>query len=106
MSHGDRSPTLRCARMRVRKAAPLLVTAILASPVELNAQQGAGTETARRPIVIEDYYSLKSVGSPRISPDGRHVLYTVSRRVEEDNGTVTQTWLVASDGRSEPPGRD
>jgi dipeptidyl aminopeptidase/acylaminoacyl peptidase len=55
-----------------------------------------------RPLAVEDYYRLKSVGQPRISPDGRWVAYTVSMPVEETNGNVVESWLVAADGRSAP----
>ena len=55
-----------------------------------------------RSLAVEDYYRLKSVGQPRISPDGRWVAYTVSTPVEETNGNVVESWLVAADGRSAP----
>ena len=46
-----------------------------------------------RALELEDYYTIKSRGSARISPDGRWVSYTVSSRVEEDNSTLTGTWI-------------
>jgi dipeptidyl aminopeptidase/acylaminoacyl peptidase len=62
------------------------------------AQQRA----AGRPLAIEDYYRLQTVGNPTISPDARWVTYTVSTRVEEDNSTETQSWVVAADGAAKP----
>ena len=53
---------------------------------------------AGRALQLEDYYTVKSVNSPRISPDGRWVAYTVSTRVEEDNSTLVETWVVRADG--------
>ncbi len=55
-----------------------------------------------RALQLEDYYALKSVSAPRISPDGRWVAYTVSSRVEEDNSTVVRTWIVRADGTDGP----
>lgn len=70
-----------------------IITAFVVQPVD--AQTG-------RALTLEDYYALKSVGSPRISPDGGWVAYTVSTRVEDDNSTVTESWVARSDGSDEP----
>lgn len=61
------------------------------------AQMPAALPSAR-PLAIEDYYRMKAVGAPRISPDGRWVAFTVSTRVEETNGTTGEVWLVPADG--------
>jgi dipeptidyl aminopeptidase/acylaminoacyl peptidase len=61
-------------------------------------QQAAGS----RPLAIQDYYRIQTVGNAAISPDARWVTFTVSNRVEEDNSTETQTWVVAADGASKP----
>lgn len=55
-----------------------------------------------RPIILEDYYRIRRVGSPRLSPDGSRVTYTVSTPIEGDNSTYTETWVVTADGISEP----
>jgi dipeptidyl aminopeptidase/acylaminoacyl peptidase len=64
------------------------------------AVRGQATGAARaggRPLAIEDYYRIKTVGSPVLSPDGRWVAFTVSTRVEETNGNMSEVWLVAGD---------
>jgi dipeptidyl aminopeptidase/acylaminoacyl peptidase len=95
----------------VRLLAPVLLLSapILLLSAPLAAQGPApggesfpGQESTRRPLQLEDYYRLKSVGSPRISPDGGWVTYTVSTPVEETNGSHTATWLVRSVGGGEP----
>src|SRR5580658_10835750 len=43
---------------------------------------------------IEQSLNLKSAGSPRISPDGRYVAYTVSETNWEENSFDTQIWMV------------
>ena len=55
-----------------------------------------------RPLQLEDYYALKSVSSPLISPDGQWISYTVSDRVEDDNSTEIATWIVRSNGSGTP----
>src|SRR5215204_3267243 len=43
----------------------------------------------------------RNVGSPRISPDGRRVVYTVNDAVmtADKSEFVTQVWLASSDGK-------
>ncbi|MGQ0734546.1 MAG: S9 family peptidase [Acidobacteriota bacterium] len=59
----------------------------------VGAQRGTG-----RALAIEDYYHVQTVGSPQISPDGRWVAFTLSTRIEADNGTRTELHVVATDG--------
>jgi dipeptidyl aminopeptidase/acylaminoacyl peptidase len=90
------------------------VTALFASPVwplqraaalqTARGPQSAANEQQKRALTLEDYYRMKSVGAPTISPDGQWVIYTVSQPVEESNGNRSETWLVRSDG-SVPPER-
>ncbi len=60
----------------------------------LHAQQAA----RGRALAIEDYYRMKTVGSPQLSPDGRWVAFTVTQHVEETNSDASGVWLVAADG--------
>ena len=55
-----------------------------------------------RPLAIEDYYRIQTVGSPAISPNGRWVAFTVATRIEDDNSTRTETFVVAADGSGQP----
>ena len=43
---------------------------------------------------IEQSLNLKTAGSPRISPDGRFVAYTISETNWEENSFDTQIWMV------------
>src|SRR5687768_4960325 len=83
-----------------RRLSPGLV--VLAAVLLISSAPQARQQPAARPLVIEDYYRIQSVGNPTISPDARWVTYTVSTRVEEDNSTETQSWVVAADGPSKP----
>ncbi len=77
-----------------------LLVATVFLPVASLAQTPA--QPGRRPLQLEDFYRLRSIGSPAISPDGRWVLYTISTPVEETNGSSVETWLVATDGSTPP----
>jgi dipeptidyl aminopeptidase/acylaminoacyl peptidase len=68
-------------------------------------QLAPAAEQARatgRPLAIEDYYRIQTVGNPEISPDGRWVVFTVGTRIEEDNSTRTEVHLVPTDGSARP----
>jgi dipeptidyl aminopeptidase/acylaminoacyl peptidase len=64
----------------------------------------AAEQPATHPVSIPDLLSLKQVGSPQISPDGRLILYTV-RGWENGSGQNSQrkdarshVWRVSTDG--------
>ncbi|MEN9703827.1 MAG: Acylaminoacyl-peptidase, partial [Bacteroidota bacterium] len=57
---------------------------------------------AQKPMTHEIMIKLKKVGAPKISPDGRFVIYS---RVETSYNLDEQTsdlWIAAADGSSEP----
>ena len=76
----------------LRSARSLIVFAIALAPSTLLGQAPSG-----RPLAIEDYYRIKTVGTPDLSPDGKWVAFTVSTRVEATNGNSSEVWLVAAD---------
>ena len=55
-----------------------------------------------RALVIEDFYRLRTVGNPRLSPSGRLVAYTVTSRVEATNAEPGEVWLVSTAGTPAP----
>ena len=55
-----------------------------------------------RALAIEDYYRVKNVGNPELSPDGKWVAYTVSTRIESTNDNTSEVWLAAFDGSMAP----
>jgi dipeptidyl aminopeptidase/acylaminoacyl peptidase len=83
--------------LRTISLVPVLAFLVLCAPAD--AQSGSATGRA---LQLEDYYRLKRIGAPDISPDGEWVVYTVSTPVESTNGDLTQTWLVPADGSGEP----
>jgi dipeptidyl aminopeptidase/acylaminoacyl peptidase len=73
-------------------ALPMVV--ILTTPFALHAQG--------RALAIEDYYAIRSVGQPTISPSAEWVAYTVSTALEDYNGNAVSTWVVRTDGSGDP----
>src|SRR5262245_52519114 len=60
------------------------------------AVAGAQSSTAQPRVAptVDQILSLKRVGSPEISPDGRRVAYTVRETNWDDNTYDTQIWLA------------
>ena len=81
---------LRNLRVVAAVSAAVGVALTVASPTD------AQTSSSGRPLAIEDFYQLRTVGTPELSPDGRWVAYTVSTRVEATNGTISEVWLAAA----------
>lgn len=78
--------------MSMRARLSITIGALLVI-ADVSAAQSTG-----RPLQIEDYYRVLDVGPPQISPDGRYVAFTVSRRIEATNGDSSEVWLSSSTG--------
>jgi dipeptidyl aminopeptidase/acylaminoacyl peptidase len=65
----------------------LLLTFVAATPVS-RAQSPSGTIPT-----VDDLISLKRVGSPALSPDGRFVAYTMRETNWDDNVYKTEIWI-------------
>jgi dipeptidyl aminopeptidase/acylaminoacyl peptidase len=85
--------------MTVRALIALLAGTSLTS-IPLSAQ--FASQTPGRALALEDYYRIKSVGSPEISPNGRWVAFTVGTRVEETNNEMQEVWLADVTGARAP----
>jgi len=51
-----------------------------------------------RPIEVDDYFALQSVGSPVVSPEGKWVAYTVGAQDLEKDNRTTRVWMVPITG--------
>jgi len=79
-----------------------LVAAVVAACVALTLPSSSLVAQSQRALTIEDYYKIKSVGDPQISPDGKWVAFTLTTRVEEDNTNAIETFVVPADGSAAP----
>jgi dipeptidyl aminopeptidase/acylaminoacyl peptidase len=69
----------------------LIPAVLLASALNVHAAD-------KRPFTVDDLWSLKRVGAPSVSPDGRTVAYTVSTWSAEENKSNADVWLVPMAG--------
>ncbi len=54
----------------------------------------AATALPAQTPTIEQSLNLKTAASPRISPDGRYIAYTVSETNWDENAFYTQIWMA------------
>jgi dipeptidyl aminopeptidase/acylaminoacyl peptidase len=54
----------------------------------------------RRPMVIDDFFRMKRVAAPALSPDGTWMVYAVTTPDLAANTSTTDLWLSALDGTS------
>jgi len=60
------------------------------------------TNNKKRPAQPEDFYLLRNVTDPQLSPDGKRVAYTVSGPDKESDEARSSVYVAAVDGRSAP----
>ncbi len=58
-------------------------------------------QSEKRPITIDDFFKMKTIRNPKISPDGKWIAYTVSEMDLKKDKSETRIWMVRSDGRGE-----
>ena len=73
--------------------AALLALALLPSPAPSPAATPAATPAKHR-FTVDDIWAVRRVSSPRLSPDGRTVVYSVSTWDEKENRSNADLWLV------------
>jgi dipeptidyl aminopeptidase/acylaminoacyl peptidase len=57
-----------------------------------------GQNVAKRLIRPEDIYRMKSVGSPKISPDGNWILYSVSKIDSAKDRSESKLYMISTNG--------
>ena len=76
--------------------------ALLALGVSLSAlaQESAPkpASTTPRNITIDDYFQIRDVSQPELSPDGQWVAYAVRTRILKDDKNEQRLWMVSASG--------
>jgi dipeptidyl aminopeptidase/acylaminoacyl peptidase len=89
-------------RARWRVYAVAVAVAVLAlgpgQQTGLGASGLVAQETDPRLLEVDDLFALRSVGSPRVSPEGDWVAYTVTTTSLEDETSETRVWMAPFDG--------
>ena len=53
---------------------------------------------AKRPLSITDFYKIKTAKTPKISPDGKYVLFVVNQMDSASNSYRNQIWITPLEG--------
>lgn len=69
----------------------MIAILVLCAPLAAQAQ-------AKRPFTPADWYRLTTVSQPAMSPDGRHVAFTVTTVKEAENRRHQEVWMVPTSG--------
>ena len=73
-----------------------LAAALLTFAPPLVAQESA--PKSPRPITIDDFFQIRDVSQPELSPDGQWVAYAVRTRLLKDDKSEQRLWMVSTRG--------
>jgi dipeptidyl aminopeptidase/acylaminoacyl peptidase len=82
-------------KLIARTASLLLLYLVLVPPSTLFAQRSA---SALRPITIHDYFQIRPVSDPQLSPDAQFVTYSVQNRLLKEDKNEDRIWMVPTAG--------
>ncbi len=59
--------------------------------------------SGKRNLTVDDYFRIRDVSDPQISPDGGWIAYTVTRRDLKEDKSDSRIWMVpTADGEAIP----
>lgn len=76
----------------------VLVLSLAAGAADSVPQQPRTASTAPRLITIDDYFQIRDVTQPELSPDGQWVAYTVRTKMLKEDKNETRIWMVSTRG--------
>ncbi|MGA2261833.1 MAG: hypothetical protein ABSH28_10385 [Acidobacteriota bacterium] len=79
-----------------------MLLAVAMSPEKGQAQAQAQAATAKRAFETRDWYRVKTVASPAMSPDGKYVAVQVTSVLEAANKRVNEIWVVSTAPGGDP----
>jgi dipeptidyl aminopeptidase/acylaminoacyl peptidase len=84
--------------MRRHALVVLLLCIFLSLILSAGFTQAQSAPKTPRPISVEDYFQIREVGDPQISPDGQVVAYTVTTASLATDKSKTRIWMVSTSG--------
>jgi dipeptidyl aminopeptidase/acylaminoacyl peptidase len=86
-------------RLSARVGFTVFLTSVLV-PSAMLAQQPA---RALRPVTIDDYFLIRPVSDPQLSPDGHFATYTVQTRLLKEDKNEDRIWMAPTAGGEAVP---
>ncbi|HKW61477.1 MAG TPA: S9 family peptidase [Candidatus Acidoferrum sp.] len=82
-------------RLPGRAAFPVCLLLVLVLTPAVLAQQSSPT---LRPITIDDYFQIRRVSDPQLSPDAQFATYTVETALLKEDKNEGRIWMVSTKG--------
>jgi dipeptidyl aminopeptidase/acylaminoacyl peptidase len=82
----------------MKKVLFVLLAAFLALPGFAHQPKADQPLAEKRPFTIADFYHIKGVADPQISPDGKKIAFTVTQSFLEEGKTNADIYLMNADG--------
>ena len=73
-----------------------LILCLLAIPTTALAQESA--QKTPRGITIDDFFQIRDVSQPEISPDGQWIAYAVRTRILKEDKNEQRLWMISTHG--------
>lgn len=87
---------------RMAGVSACVLLALLSQATRCTAAQdgsaSASSSATKRSLTIDDYFRIKSVSDPQISPEGDWVAYVVATRSLKDDKNHERIWMIPSAG--------
>jgi dipeptidyl aminopeptidase/acylaminoacyl peptidase len=61
------------------------------------------SQETKRPVTTKDFFNIKNVGEPRISPDEKWIAYEVTETDLKEDSSETRIWMIATSGGEAMP---
>src|SRR5205814_8307261 len=77
-----------------------LASLVLIPWLSIRAQESAPkpASAAPRNITIDDYFQIRDVSQPELSPDGQWVAYVVRTRMLKEDKNEQRLWMISTHG--------
>src|SRR5271154_346910 len=85
------------AGMKFQRKIALVVMLMVVAGVA-RAQNSSAAGAGRRVLAVDDYFRIKEVGDPQISPDGKWVAYTVETSNLKEDKDRRRIWMIPTVG--------
>ena len=89
--------------MRTLSFIEITALALLLVAADSGTQAAAQQVASLRPLAVDDYFAIKDVGGPILSPDGKSVVYSVSTKDLENDRSESRLWMVPTAGGEARP---
>jgi dipeptidyl aminopeptidase/acylaminoacyl peptidase len=83
--------------MKLALRLPIFAAVLVLTPVAFPQQ------SAPRPITIDDYFQIRTVHDPQLSPDAKWLLYAVTTAQLKEDKNEERIWLVSTTGGGATP---